>query len=169
MTRACSRRSRRCSIGCTGSIDDVAALGVPLDDGTTEFREALGVVRLDARLRRRVEVALAVLDARETIRTLCHRDFRGEHLIFDDDRELIGLLDLGEVGVDDPAVDLAFLHGELGAELLAEIGAAMGTADAGLLGAARTIHSLWPLLELAPGGETWGEPATARARLDALV
>jgi hypothetical protein len=45
----------------------------------------------------------------------------------------------------------------------------MDTADPQLGLAARTFHSLWPLLELAPGGESWGDPVTARDRLEALV
>lgn len=85
------------------------------------------------------------------------------------DGDLVGLLDLGEVGVDDPAVDLAFLHGEPGADVVAEICVAMETADPDLSFAAQAIHSLWPLLELAPGGEWWGDPATARNRLQDLV
>lgn len=151
-------------------VDDAITRGVPKDDPTTEFREALAVVDLaDDDLRRRVEAALSILEGRTTIRALCHRDFRVEHLLVADDGELTGLLDLGDIGVDDPAVDLAFLHGELGAEVVAEICAAMETADAGMSAAARAIHSLWPLLELAPGGDWWGDPATARGRLEALV
>lgn len=151
-------------------VDDAAVRGVPRDDPTAEFRQALAVVDLaDDDLRRRVESAITVLESRATIRALCHRDFRVEHLIVADDGELAGVLDLGEVGVDDPAVDLAFLHGELGADTVAGICAAMRTADPGLAAAARLIHSLWPLLELAPGGESWGDPTTAHGRLDALV
>lgn len=154
----------------TFDVDDAVTRGVPRDDPTTEFRQALAVVDLaDGDLRRRVEAALTLLESRTTIRALCHRDFRVEHLIVADDGELAGLLDLGDLGVDDPAVDLAFLHGEFGADVVAEICAAMETADPGLPAAARAIHSLWPLLELAPGGEWWGDPATARSRLEALV
>jgi len=151
-------------------VDDAVAHGVPRDDPITEFREALAEIDLaDADLQRRVEAALTMLEARTRIRAFCHRDFRLEHLILADDGELAGLLDLGDVGIDDPAVDLAFLHGELGADLVHEICTAMDTADAGLATAARTIHSLWPLLELAPGGDLWGDPTTARSRLEALV
>ena len=150
-------------------IDDAVTRGVPRDDPITEFRDALAAVELAADLRRRVEATVTVLESRATIRVLCHRDFRVEHLIVADNGEFAGLLDLGEVGVDDPAVDLAFLHGELGAEVVAEVCATMETADAGLSAAARAIHSLWPLLELAPGGEWWGDSATARSRLEALV
>ncbi len=151
-------------------VDDAVRRGVPRDDPAAEFRQALTVVDLaDDDLHRRVDAAITGLEGRATIRTLCHRDFRVEHLIMADDGELAGLLDLGEVGVDDPAVDLAFLHGELGADVVAEICAAMKTADPGLSSAARAIHSLWPLLELAPGGDWWGDPRTARGRLEALV
>lgn len=150
-------------------IDDAVLRGVPRDDPTGEFRRALAVVDLDDGLRLRVEAALRLLEGRVSIRVLCHRDFRVEHLIVDDDGEVVGLLDLGEVGIDDPAVDLAFLYGELGRAVVDEICAVMETADAGLSAAARAFHSLWPLLELAPGGEWWGDPATARFRLDASV
>lgn len=151
-------------------VDDPVLRGLPRDDPAAEFRQALTVVDLaDDDLRRRVDAAIATLESRRAMRTLCHRDFRLEHLIVGDEGELTGLLDLGEVGVDDPAVDLAFLHGELGAEVVARICAAMQTADPGLAAAARTIHSLWPLLELAPGGEEWGDPTTARGRLERLV
>ncbi|WP_152365757.1 phosphotransferase [Microlunatus speluncae] len=151
-------------------VDDAIRRGVPQDDPVAEFRQALDVVDLaDDGLRRRVESAIIVLERRARLRVLCHRDFRVDHLIIGADGGLAGLLDLGEVGIDDPAVDLAFLHGELGAEKVAEICAAMKTADAGLAEAARVVYSLWPLLELAPGGETWGDPATARGRLEALV
>lgn len=154
----------------TFDVDDAVRRGVPLDDATTEFRQALAAVDLaDDDLRERVEAMLTLLEARTTIRVLCHRDFRLEHLIVADNGKLAGLLDLGEIGVDDPAVDVAFLHGELGAEVVAEICAAMQTADDGLGMAARAIYSLWPLLELAPGGELWGDPATARGRLEALL
>jgi aminoglycoside phosphotransferase (APT) family kinase protein len=140
-------------------IDTAVVRGVTRDEPTAEFRRAMTVVDLaDVDLRRRVEAAIAVLEGRTGIRTLCHRDFRVEHLIVADDGELAGLLDLGEIGVDDPAVDLAFLHGELGPAVVAEICASMETADAGLRAAAGAIHSLWPLLELAPGGESWGRP-----------
>lgn len=143
---------------------------VPRDDPVAEFRQALAAVDLDNDdLQRRVEAAIGVLERRTPIRTFCHRDFRVEHLIVGDDGELVGLLDLGEVGVDDPAVDLAFLHGELGAEFVSGVCDAMETADADLSTAARLFHSLWPLLELAPGGETWGDPATARNRLEAML
>ena len=150
-------------------VDDAIISDVPRDDPTAEFREALAAVELDDSLRRRVHAAIKRLEARESIRVLCHRDFRVEHLLVDEVGELAGLLDLGEVGVDDPAVDLAFLHGELGEELVAQICSAMKTADPGLSAAARTFYGLWPLLELAPGGETWGDPTTALKRLDALV
>lgn len=144
---------------------------LPKDNSVAEFRSALAAVDLaDANLRRRVEAAVSVLEARSEHRVLCHRDCRTEHLIVDDQSgEIVGLLDLGEVGIDDPAVDLAFLHGELGADIVADICAAMNTADEGLAEAAAAMHSLWPLLELAPGGETWGDPSTAYARLAALV
>lgn len=152
-------------------IDDASIAGsIPRDDPVGEFRAALAVVNLgDDGLRYRVEATLSVLESRSDIRTLCHRDFRIEHLLLGDDGEIVGLLDLGEVGVDDPAVDLAFLHGELGADIVADICGAMTTADQGLAEAAGAMHSLWPLLELAPGGESWGDPATARDRLAALV
>lgn len=143
---------------------------LPRDDPGAELRQALAAVDLgDRQLRRRVEDMISTLEQRASIRTLCHRDFRAEHLIIGPEGELAGLLDFGEVGVDDPAVDLAFLHGELGAGAVAAICARMATADPELAAAARTIHSLWPLLELAPGGETWGDPATARSRLAALM
>lgn len=150
-------------------IDDPVIRGVPRDDPVAEFREAMAAVDLDDDLRPRVDAAVRLLERRTPIRTFCHRDFRIEHLIVGPDGELVGLLDFGEVGVDDPAVDLAFLHGELGAEFVADVCAAMKTADAGLSTAARVFHSLWPLLELAPGGESWGDPATARSRLEALL
>ena len=150
-------------------VDDAIERGVPQDDPTAEFRQALATVGLDAGLRQRVEAAVASLESRQTVRALCHRDFRVEHLIVNDDGELVGLLDLGEIGVDDPAVDLAFLHGELGPGIVAEICRAMETADPDLSAAARTFYNLWPLLELAPGGESWGDPATARSRLDAQI
>lgn len=154
----------------TIDIDAAVVRDVTRDDPTAEFRQALIVVDLaDLDLRRRVEAAIAVLDDRTAIRTLCHRDFRVEHLIVGDDGGLAGLLDLGEIGMDDPAVDLAFLHGELGPDVVAEICASMSTADAGLRAAACAIHSLWPLLELAPGGESWGDPATALRRLEASI
>lgn len=153
----------------TVDVDDVARRGVRRDDPTAEFRKALAAVDLaDAELRRRVAAAIALLDERGSIRTFCHRDFRVEHLIVAGG-ELVGLLDLGEVGIDDPAVDLAFLHGEIGAEAVAEICGRMETADAALSIAAQTFHNLWPLLELAPGGETWGDQATARDRLAAAI
>lgn len=152
------------------TVDGAVKDRVPHDDPTAEFRQGLGSVDLaDLDLQRRVEAALTILEGRSTIRALCHRDFRLEHLIVAENGALAGLLDLGEVGVDDPAVDLAFLHGELGAEVVAEICAKMQTADDGVGDAARAFWSLWPLLELAPGGELWGDPATARSRLDALV
>lgn len=151
-------------------IDEAIALGVSRDHATAEFREVLGVVDLaDEKLHRRVETAVAELEKRREIRVLCHRDFRVEHLIVSEAGDLVGLLDFGEVGVDDPAVDLAFLHGELGSEFVAELCQAMTTADAGLGEAARLFHSLWPLLELAPGGEWWGDPATARDRLAEIL
>ncbi|QGN32529.1 aminoglycoside phosphotransferase family protein [Microlunatus sp. Gsoil 973] len=150
-------------------VDDAIARGVPQDDPTAEFRQALAAADLDAGLRRRAEAAVAILESRRTVRVLCHRDFRVEHLIVDDDGELVGLLDLGEIGVDDPAVDLAFLHGELGPSVVAEICRAMETADPGMSAAAQTFYSLWPLLELAPGGESWGDPATAGNRLEAMI
>lgn len=150
-------------------VDDAIERGVPQDDPTAEFRQALATVDLDAGLRQRTKAAVEVLEGRQTVRALCHRDFRVEHLIVDDGGELVGLLDFGEIGVDDPAVDLAFLHGELGPSAVAEICQAMDTADPGLSAAARTFYNLWPLLELAPGGESWGDPATARSRLDALI
>lgn len=151
-------------------VDAAVTRGVPRDDPTTEFRQALAVVDLaDDDLRRRVDAAIELLESRTPIRALCHRDFRVEHLIVADNGELAGLLDIGEIGVDDPAVDLAFLHGELGADVVAGICAAMETADTGLPAAAGAIHNLWPLLELAPGGESWGDPATARSRLEALI
>ncbi|GAB3764075.1 phosphotransferase [Microlunatus parietis] len=149
--------------------DEAASLGVPLDDPTGEFRDALAVVELDGGLRRHVESALELLDGRARIRTLCHRDFRVDHLISSRDGDITGLLDLGDLGVDDPAIDLAHLHGELGPDAVARICAAMETADPGLAEAARTFHALWPLLELAPGGDWWGDPATARDRLAALL
>ncbi|MFC7621228.1 phosphotransferase [Microlunatus sp. GCM10028923] len=149
--------------------DEAASLGVPRDDPTGEFREALAVVRLDDSLLRRVESALALLEDRTRIRTLCHRDFRVDHLIGSEDGELTGLLDLGDLGIDDPAIDLAHLYGELGPETVDRICASMETADPGLAEAARTFHAVWPLLELAPGGDWWGDPATARDRLAALV
>ncbi len=151
-------------------IDDAVARGVPRDDPIIEFRQALAAVDLaDSDLERRVKAGLELLESRTAIRVLCHRDFRLEHLIIADGGEVAGLLDLGEIGVDDPAVDLAFLHGELGAEAVTEICTAMQTGDPGLSTAAATIYSLWPLLELAPGGDLWGDPATARSRLEALV
>ncbi len=150
-------------------VDDAIRRGVPRDDPAAEFRRALTVVELADDLHRRVDATITALERRAMFRTLCHRDFRVDHLIMADNGELAGLLDLGEVGVDDPAVDLAFLHGELGAEGVAEICAAMKTADPGLAAAARAIHSLWPLLELAPGGDWWGDPATARRRLEDLL
>lgn len=151
-------------------VDEAIALGVPRDDPTAEFRQVLGVVDLaDEKLHLRVEIAVAELEERREIRVLCHRDFRVEHLIVSEAGDLVGLLDLGEVGADDPAVDLAFLHGELGSEFVAELCQSMTTADAGLGEAARLFHSLWPLLELAPGGEWWGDPATARDRLAELL
>lgn len=154
----------------TFDIDDALARGVPKNDPVAGFRQALSAVNLDDDgLHQRVEAALAVLEAREAIRTLCHRDFRCDHLLVGDDGELAGLLDLGDVGVDDPAIDLAFLTGDLGADTVAEICAAMSTADTGLSAAAGLLRSLWPLLELAPGGEAWGHPATARARLTELL
>jgi len=150
-------------------VDDAIERGVPQEDPTAEFRQALATVDLDNDLARRTEAAIEMLEGRRTIRVLCHRDFRVEHLIIDDNGGLAGILDLGEIGVDDPAVDLAFLYGELGPVVVAEICQAMDTADPGLSAAARTFHNLWPLLELAPGGESWGDPATARSRLDALI
>lgn len=146
--------------------------GVPVPDGSTVIEEVSGLPT--AILERRVigtplTPELVHADSRLTTRTFCHRDFRIEHLIVGPDGQLVGLLDFGEVGVDDPAVDLAFLHGELGAEFVADVCTAMKTADAGLSTAARVFHSLWPLLELAPGGESWGDPATARGRLEALL
>lgn len=48
--------------------------------------------------------------------------------------------------MDVPAVDLAFLHGELGADRVARICEAMETAGPELTAAARTFHSLWQLL-----------------------
>lgn len=153
----------------TFDIDLAIERGVPQDDPTAEFREALTTVDLDAGLRQRAKAAVEVLESRQTVRALCHRDFRVEHLIVDDGGELVGLLDFGEIGVDDPAVDLAFLHGELGPSAVTEICQAMESADPGLSAAARTFYNLWPLLELAPGGESWGDPATARSRLDALI
>lgn len=151
-------------------VDEAIARGVPRDDPITEFRQALASVDLgDDELRRRVQAVLSTIERRAPIRTLCHRDFRVEHLMVGADGDLVGLLDLGEIGVDDPAVDLAFLHGELGADVVAEICVAMETADPDLSFAAQAIHSLWPLLELAPGGEWWGDPATARNRLQDLV
>jgi aminoglycoside phosphotransferase (APT) family kinase protein len=153
----------------TVAVDDSIVQAVPRDDPIAEFRQALAAVSLPDGLRQRVEDGLAFLETRAGLRVLCHRDFRVEHLIVSDRGELVGLLDLGEIGVDDPAVDLAFLHGELGPEVVARICAAMDTADPQLGLAARTFHSLWPLLELAPGGESWGDPVTARDRLEALV
>ena len=154
----------------TFDVDDALTRGVLRESRTAEFREALaGVDLADDDLHGRVEARLTLLEARTTIRALCHRDFRVEHLIIGDDGEVAGLLDLGGIAVDDPAVDLAFLYGELGADVVAEICAAMETADDGLSDAAHAIHSLWPLLELAPGGDTWGDPASARSRLQALV
>jgi aminoglycoside phosphotransferase (APT) family kinase protein len=151
-------------------IDDDVIRGVPRDDPIAEFRQALSVADLAGdSLRRRVEAAITVLEGRRLVRAFCHRDFRVEHLLVGEDGDLVGLLDFGEVGVDDPAVDLAFLYGELGAEFVAEVCERMETADADLAEAARLFHSLWPLLELAPGGEWWGDPATARSRLEALV
>lgn len=150
-------------------VEAAASLGVPHDDPTGEFREALAVVELDGDLRRRVEASLTLLEGRIGVRTLCHRDFRVDHLISADGSELTGLLDFGDLGIDDPAVDLAHLHGELGAETVARICAAMTTAEPGLAEAARNFHALWPLLELAPGGDWWGDPATARDRLAALL
>ncbi|SDS74678.1 phosphotransferase family protein [Microlunatus soli] len=153
------------------SVDTSARVirDLPRDDPTAEFRAAASTVQLkDRSLRRRVEAAIDQLAERGSIRTLCHRDFRVEHLIAAD-ATVVGLLDLGEVGIDDPAIDLAFLHGELGADAVARICGAMETADPELHLAARTFHQLWPLLELVPGGESWGDPATARARLDALL
>ena len=150
--------------------NDACVQGIVRDDPIAEFRAALAVVELsDDVLRRRVETALAVLESRSNQRVLCHRDFRVEHLIVGGDGTIIGLLDLGEVGIDDPAVDLAFLHGELGPDAVRSICASMSFADEGMATAAGLIHSLWPLLELAPGGDSWGVPATARARLAALV
>ncbi|RCK68925.1 hypothetical protein DT076_13480 [Desertihabitans brevis] len=73
------------------------------------------------------------------------------------------------MAIDDPAIDLALLHGELGSDVVAEIAGAMGTADPGLVDAARAISSLWPRLELLPGGESWGDPSTARERLAVLT
>lgn len=154
----------------TFDIDDAVERGVPRDDFTAECRQALAVVDLsDDDLRGRVEAAITMLEGRSMIRALCHRDLRVEHLVVADDGEIAGLLDLGDIGVDDPAVDLAFLHGELGAEVVAEICATMRTADSGMSAAARAIHSLWPLLELTPGGEWWGDPPTAPSRLEALL
>ncbi|WP_195909018.1 phosphotransferase [Microlunatus sp. Gsoil 973] len=150
-------------------VDDAIERGVPQEDPTAESRHALATVDLDTDLRRRAEAAIEMLEGRRTIPVVCHRDFRVEHLIIDDNGALAGLLDLGEVGVDDPAVDLAFLDGGLGPTVVAEICQAMDTADPGLNAAARTFHNLWPLLELAPGGESCGDPATARSRLDALI
>lgn len=153
-------------------ISDISvASRLPKDDPVAEFRSALAAVDLaDADLRRRVEAAVSVLETRSERRVLCHRDFRTEHLIVEDQSgEIVGLLDLGEVGIDDPAVDLAFLHGELGPDIVADICAAMDTDDESLAEAAAAMHGLWPLLELAPGGETWGDPSTAYARLAALV
>lgn len=149
--------------------DDPVGRGVPRDDPTAAFGQALATVGLDGDLRRRVEAAITVLEARMSIRAFCHRDFRVEHLIVGAGGELVGLLDLGDVGVDDPAIDLAFLHGDLGPALVAQICGAMETADPDLNAAARTFYSLWPLLELLPGGEQWGDPGTARDRLEALV
>lgn len=149
--------------------DEAASLGVPRDDPTGEFRAALAVVELTDGLRRRVESSLALLEGRTRIRTLCHRDFRVDHLISARDGDVTGLLDLGDLGIDDPAIDLAHLYGELGPDTVARICAAMETADPGLAEAARTFHALWPLLELAPGGDWWGDPATARDRLAALL
>ena len=150
-------------------VDDAVRRGVPRDDPTAEFQQALAAVDLGEDLGRRVEAAVAALESRRKVRVLCHRDFRVEHLIIDADGELVGLLDLGEIGIDDPAVDLAFLHGELGPAVVSGICQAMETADPGLAAAARTFFNLWPLLELAPGGESWGDPATALGRLDALI
>ncbi len=149
--------------------EDAVAHGVRRDDPTAELRHAATTVGLGPELRNRVLRVVDRLEGRAAIRTLCHRDLRVEHLMVDGDGELTGLLDLGEVGVDDPAIDLALLHGELGAEVVTEIAAAMRTSDPGLVDAARAVRSLWPLLELVPGGETWGDPTTARDRLDALV
>lgn len=148
---------------------DASAQGIVRDDSTVEFRAALAAVELDKGLRSRVEAAVGVLDARADKRVLCHRDFRVEHLIAGVDGSIVGLLDLGEVGIDDPAVDLAFLHGELGPEAVRRICASMASADDGLAEAGAVLHSLWPLLELAPGGDSWGDPTTARARLAAFV
>lgn len=150
-------------------ISDASAQRIVRDDPTAEFRDALAAVELDSALRDRVEAAVAVLEARADRRVLCHRDFRVEHLIAGDDGSIVGLLDLGEVGIDDPAVDLAFLHGELGPDAVRRICASIASADDGLAEAAAVLHSLWPLLELAPGGDSWGDPSTARARLAALV
>lgn len=147
--------------------DDVVLRGVPREDPTTEFRQALDALDLaEDDLLEQVEASIALLEGRRSLRLLCHRDFRLGHLLVDDSRELVGLLDLGEVGIDDPAIDLAFLHGELGPQIVSDICAAMGTADPGLGEAARAFHDLWPLLELGPGGELWGDPATARGRLE---
>ena len=150
-------------------VDGPVGRGVPRDDPVAAFRQALATVGLDGALRRRVEAAIRALEARMSIRALCHRDFRVGHLIVDAGGELVGLLDLGDVGVDDPAIDLAFLYGDLGAAPVAQICAAMETADPDLNTAARTFYSLWPLLELLPGGDQWGDPDTARDRLESLV
>lgn len=139
-------------------VDDPVGRGVPRDDPTAAFRRTLATVGLDGDLRRRVEAAIQVLEARMSIRTFCHRDFRVGHLIVDAGGELVGLLDLGDVGVDDPAIDLAFLHGDLGAALVTQICGAMETADPDLNAAARTFYRLWPLLELLPGGRPVGRP-----------
>lgn len=145
---------------------DTLTHGVPENDPVAGFRQGLTAVDLaDADLQRRVEAAIAVLEARQGIRSLCHRDFRCDHLLVGEDGDLVGLLDLGDIGIDDPAIDLTFLIGDLGADTVAEICGAMTTADPDLGAAASILQSLWPLLELAPGGEAWGDPATARTRL----
>lgn len=148
-------------------LDDAVVRHVPRDDSTDEFRQALAAAGLEKDLHQRASGAIAELDERAAIRTLCHRDVRLDHLIVGDDGEIVGLLDLGEVGVDDPAVDLALLRAELGPAAIAGICAAMDTADDRLAQAAGLVHRLRPLLELGPGGDSWGDPSTAGVRLRA--
>jgi len=99
--------------------------------------------------------------------TLCHGDLYARHLIVNAEKNLVGLIDWGDVHRGDPAVDLAIVYGFLPAEAHADFWRVYGLVSEDTLTLAR-FRALYHSLSLLRYAQEIQDPELLRDTLQAL-
>jgi aminoglycoside phosphotransferase (APT) family kinase protein len=147
---------------------ELGAEPVSVGGGREQYRDFAAIVRTRiAPLLSSGEAGrlMAWMDAAETERFHCfepvvvHGDLGPEHLLVDPSSgRLTGVIDFGDCGIGDPAIDIAGLLIALGEQVMPELLAAYGRAeDTALLERARRYRRLGPLHEVIYGLDAGGE------------